>query len=261
MALDPSDPWTYLGLSQALISNGRPKEGRAYLDAAMRVDPGWTDWRRFQAGHAAFGEGRFEDAVAALEKIDVRSPDPWPKFWGLQVLISAYAHLGRSADAANAMAQFKTVLTERDEADYDRLRVQHYFVYKNEADIERLLDGLAKAGLPELPPDVDRQSKDRLTEAEIDALFFGHEVYGRRTAEEAAEYRPITSADGSTIVTIGSSVRHGMRWTQAGVVCTAYPKNPTSCGAVFRNPSGTFEQKNEYLMVYGANRFAFSVVK
>ena len=39
MALDPSDPWTFDGLSQALIFNGRPKEGRAYLDAAMRLDP------------------------------------------------------------------------------------------------------------------------------------------------------------------------------------------------------------------------------
>lgn len=48
--LDPSDPWTYEGLSQALIFSGRPAEGRAYLDAAIRVDPGWNDWRHYQGG-------------------------------------------------------------------------------------------------------------------------------------------------------------------------------------------------------------------
>ena len=105
---------------------------------------------------------------------------PWP------------AGLGRSAEAAAALTQFKTVTAEMGETDYDRLRVQYYFVFKNAADIERLLDSLAKAGLPELPPDVDPQSKDRLTEAEIETLFFGHEVRGRRTAEEAVEYKAAT---------------------------------------------------------------------
>ncbi len=35
----------------------------------------------------------------------------------------------------------------------------------------------------------------------------------------------------------------------------------TSCGAILHNPSGTFEQKNQHLMVYGADRFAFSIIK
>ncbi|HEX5078983.1 MAG TPA: tetratricopeptide repeat protein [Geminicoccaceae bacterium] len=87
VALDPSDAWNYEELSQALIFNGRPREGRAYLDAAMRVDPGWGEWRHYQDGLAAFGEGRFEDAVVALEKMDPHSPNPWPKFFGLQVLL------------------------------------------------------------------------------------------------------------------------------------------------------------------------------
>ena len=70
------------------------------LDASIRVDPGWTDWRYYQAGLAAFGEGRFEDAALVLQKIDPRSREPWPKFYGLQVLLSAYGHLGRSAEIA-----------------------------------------------------------------------------------------------------------------------------------------------------------------
>jgi adenylate cyclase len=45
VALNPSDPWNYVELSQALNFTGRPKEARDYLDEVMRVDPGWTDLR------------------------------------------------------------------------------------------------------------------------------------------------------------------------------------------------------------------------
>ncbi len=113
VALNPSDPWNYLGLSQALNFNGRPKEARDYLDEAMRVDPGWTDLRHYQAGLAAFGEGRFQEAIGVLENIDFQSPDPWPKFYGLQVLLAAYGHLGRGDQVAAAREKLKQVLGPR----------------------------------------------------------------------------------------------------------------------------------------------------
>jgi adenylate cyclase len=262
VALDPSDPYTFDGLSQALIFNGRPREGRAYLEVAMRLEPdGWADWRHYLAGLAAFCEDRFEDAVRSLEKIDLQAPYPWPKFYSLQVRLSAYGHLGRATEVEAAKAAFKTVLTEMGEGDYDMLRVQSYFVFKNEADIVRLLEGLSKAGMPELPPDIDPKSKNRLTAAEMKSLVFGHELRGRRTAPEAAGYRRTTAIDGSTTVTIGSRIRQGMSWTQAGALCIAYPENLTSCGVIFRNPAGTREQSNEYQFIFGPTRYEFSVVK
>ena len=108
------------------------------------------------------------------------SPDPWPKFYGLQVLLSAYGHLGRSAEIAATKENLRTVLRERDEGEPDWLLTQQYFVFKHEADIERLLAGLGKAGVPELPADVDLRAKDRLTGAEIKSLIFGRELRGRR---------------------------------------------------------------------------------
>ena len=92
VALDPSDPWNYLRLTNALNFNGRPKEALSYLDAAARVDPNsWRDWRRYQTGLAEFTQEKFEDAVRSIEKMDFESPDPWAKFYALQVLVSAYA--------------------------------------------------------------------------------------------------------------------------------------------------------------------------
>ncbi len=75
------------------------------MDAATRVDPNWTPWRRYLAGLSYFSLGRFEDAVASLEKIDFsleeRCRSPWDKYLRLELLIAAEGHLGRAADAAS----------------------------------------------------------------------------------------------------------------------------------------------------------------
>ncbi len=261
VALDPSHPWTYEGLSQALIFNGKPKEGRSYLDAALQVDPGWTDWRYYQAGLADFGQGRFEEAAASLEKIDVGSPDPWAKFYGLQVLLSAYGHLGRADLAAVAREKLAVVLMERNEGELTQLFSQAYFVFKNEVDIVRLLAGLAKAGVPELQSDVELDPNNRLTGSEIRSLFFGHEVRGHRLAPRLREFRVIISANGTITATVGDRSSDGMSWVQGDFWCDAYPGSIASCTAVFRNPTGTTEQQNEYQLIGRWNRHEFSVVR
>ena len=264
VALDPSNHWTFEILSQTLIFNGRPQEGRAYLDTAMRLDPtgsgGWSDFRYYLAGLAAFSEDRFEDAVRSLEKIDLQSPYPWPKFYGLQVLLSAYGHLGRGDKLERTHAELQALLAEMGEIDYDRLRVQYFFVFKNEADIARLLNGLTKAGMPEVLPEAGSAPTDRLTAAEMKSLVFGHELRGRRT-DKPAEYRRTTAIDGSATVVVGSEALQGMSWTQAGYLCTAYPRDLTSCGVIYRNPRGTPEQSNQYRFIFHRPRYEFSVVK
>lgn len=66
----------------------------------MRVDPGWTDWRHYQAGLADFGQDRFEEAIGSLEQMDFQSPDPRPKFYGLQVLFSVRTSWARRASGS-----------------------------------------------------------------------------------------------------------------------------------------------------------------
>ncbi|HEX5078982.1 MAG TPA: hypothetical protein VFV80_07490 [Geminicoccaceae bacterium] len=172
----------------------------------------------------------------------------------------AYGHLGRSAELATVKANLKTVLEERNEGEPDLLLTQQYFVFENEADIERLLAGLSKASVPDLPADVYLNPKDRLSGAEIKSVVVG-ELRGRKIAPDVQDYRSIVSADGSISITIGSWSHSGTSWVQGDFWCDAYPKDLTSCCAVFRNPSGTFEQKNEYLIVTRGSRLAFSTMK
>ncbi|MER9445551.1 guanylate cyclase [Mesorhizobium sp. M0340] len=238
VALDPSDPLNYVGLAEALNFNGRPNEARDYLVAANRVDPGGNDHRHYLAGLAEFGQGRFEEAVDYLERIDLQSPDPWPKFYGLQVLVSAYAHLGRSDQVAAYSDRLRNVMLERKDGGANQLVTQRYFVFKNPTDIGRLLDGLDKAGLPELPEEVDLDAKDRLTGSEIRSLILGRDLRGG-----------------------GAWIDKGTSWVQQNFLCDAIPKVQTTCGAIFRNPAGTPERRNEYTAVFRFDRFEFSTVK
>lgn len=259
-ALNPSDPWNYIELANALIFNGRAEEAHDYIDAALRVDPnpGWTDFRLYQSGLADFSQGRFEEAVASLEKIDPNSPDPWPKFYGLQVLVSAYGHLGRMDQVAAHEEALKKVMNNRNDGGFSQLLTQKYFPFKNEADIERLLAGLSKAGVPELPDWVKLDPKDRLTGPEIRSLVLGRELNGRMTSPEDIPFRVTPSADGSIILFEASEERKGTAWVQGDFLCSAFPKAQTTCGAVFRNPGGTRDGNNEFKMVLRLHEYEFS---
>lgn len=261
IALDPSDPWTYEGLSQALNFNGRPAEGRTFLDTALRVDPGWTEWRRYQAGLAAFGQGRYEEAVAQLEQVDVRSPNPWTKFYSLHVLVAALAHLDRLPEADTALGKLRMVLSDRQEGQPNLLIAQQFFVYKQSEDIARLLDGLTKAGVPELPAGMEPESAERLNSVQIGKLFFGHELTGRQVLPEVSAYHALIAADGTVTRTVGEVVVTGRMWVQGDSLCSAYSRQLTGCGAVFRNPSGRSDATNEYILLSRFKRYEFSVTK
>jgi TolB-like protein/class 3 adenylate cyclase/TPR repeat protein len=261
IALDSSDAGSYADMSQALTFNGRPAEGRGYIDAAMRLDPGWTPWRRYLAGLAYFSMGRFEDAIASLEKIAPGTDGDSTSFFSLILRLSADGHLGRTTNITPVKNRLKSVLTAWGEDELNELLVQDSFVFKNESDIERLLAGLRKAGVPELPAHADSTLKDRLTGAEITALVFGHVLEGRATWPTIGGFKWTITPDGSTNFAIGAQNYKGASWTQVGFLCAAYPMILTSCGPIFHNPGGTFENKNEYVYLLNYARYEFSVVE
>jgi adenylate cyclase len=263
VALDPSDPWNYLSLTNALNFNGRPKEALTYLDAAARVDPNsWMDYRRYQAGLAEFGQGKFEDAVRTIEEMDFESRDPWPKFYALQILVSANAHLGRKEAAATALEKFRKVMVERQDHAPNLLTTQDYMVFKNTDDTERLLAGLTKAGVADLPPlaAAGMNPDDRLTGEEVKSLLFGHDIRGKMTLPKFLPMERAISPDGAVREIVGGETRAGTAWVQGNFICKSFPGELTSCGAVFRNPFGSPERGDEYKAVHCWTQYEFSTV-
>ena len=268
IALDSSDPENYLGMSAALTFNGRPIEGRGYIDAAIRVDPGWTPWRYYLAGLAYFSMDRFAEAVESLEKIDPRSGGYWTSFFGLIVKLSGFGHLGRTDDVANIKKQLTSLIRERNEGEFSGLLVKTYFVFKHYADTRRLLDGLGKTGVPELPYGYDPTSKDMLTGEAARSLVFGHTIDYRNIGSEwgmrastkftrdgaASLSRPDGTVTGFFLKPIDPADKDSTN-------CFWWDKFVVECVAVFRNPKGTASEENEFLWINQGNPWSFSIVK
>ena len=265
IALDASDPDNYESLSNAMTLNGRAADGLGYLDAATRVDPVWSRWRYYLAGLAYISMDRFEEAVVTLEKIEPELKetsywDFWSNYDGLVLLISAYGQLGQNANAAKARERLKPYLAKAQNPEFTGQMAAGEFAFKNYPDLERVLVGLRKAGVPELSFGLDPTSPDRLDGAAIRALLFGHQVQGRNL-ESGDAYRRVTADDGTTHITVGDWSDTGKSTIEGNLLCIFYPSESRFCASIFRNPGGTFAQRNEYLFATHWNRFEFSVVK
>ena len=155
-------------------------------------------WRYFFEGLVPFSLNQFEEAAAVLKK-------GRPDFQSMMPELAAYGHLGRSAEAALLLKEINDHVFKGHDPKLSILRARTYWIFREHADSERVLGGLRKAGVPELPSGYDAKSKDRLTGEEIKSLVFGHEHLGRDVASGNVFVSTI-SADGVISTTGGGLV-------------------------------------------------------
>jgi adenylate cyclase len=160
------------------------------------------------------------------------------------LLISTYGQLEQSADAANARERIKPYLAKTQEREFTGHMAAGEFAFKHYPDLERVLVGLRKAGVPELSFGLDPTSPDRLDGTAIQTLLFGHETEGRNLGSGDA-YRRVTADDGTTHITVGDWSDTGKSTIEGNLLCIFYPSEARFCASIFRNPGGTFAKKNE----------------
>jgi len=128
---------------------GRPGEGIQHFRTAKRLNPYQPDWCMFcwRFGIAQYTAGYFETAVTCLKEIV--SPINDVRGW----LAASYAQAGRLDEARATLEEFLTRAQEQS-PEYRRRSVAawktywaKFLPYKNETDVERLLEGLRRAGL------------------------------------------------------------------------------------------------------------------
>ena len=122
---------------------GRPDEALPLIENAIRLNPyhppfykGDVLWRVY------FVAGRYEEALDALVQVTGA-----PYYAGYRRLAATYPYLGRMDEARAAMAKFREVEPQASIELYARTEP-----FKRKDDLERYLDGLRKAGLPEKSP-------------------------------------------------------------------------------------------------------------
>jgi adenylate cyclase len=141
VAFDPNYADGYAVLAISLNYVGRPEEGLAAIQTAMRLNPRHPFFYVWIKGQAYFLMEDYTGAVAEFENV-VESNPHFPR--GHLMLAAAYGQVGRIDDAEWAATEVLTLLP-----DFSIEKARQTTPYKNPADMERYIEGLRKAGVPE----------------------------------------------------------------------------------------------------------------
>src|SRR5438105_3333743 len=118
---------------------GKPAQAIRYFDEAKNLDPFFNPtWYWPELGVAHFVAERYDEAVAAFER---SSSMP---YWVRAYLATCHALAGRGERAQDYAAQVVRLAPAFSIARFARKEP-----FKNPADLQRLIDGLRKAGMPE----------------------------------------------------------------------------------------------------------------
>ena len=164
IALDPNDPNGYEAMGSILTNLDRAAEGLGFIKKAMRLDP-QSDYL-YRLGEAQFHLERYQEAAATMLRATRRNPQ---NEWNYFLLAAAYGHLGREQEGRLAMAKFNdTYHDPRDQQQPFTLADLKNQFFIEAANLERLQEGLRKAGVPagESPAPADTRYKDLVSATE-----------------------------------------------------------------------------------------------
>ncbi|MFQ5566621.1 MAG: adenylate/guanylate cyclase domain-containing protein [Paracoccaceae bacterium] len=141
--LGPGIADNYAILAITVFYAGDFEEALRMIKKAIRLHPNHPSWFLYRLGTAYRMLGRYDEAVEALEEFRRRQL-PTPNLLTLADLAVTYSMMGREQDARATVAE---ALALDPQASLGRVAQMHHF--KDRAHLERMLDALRKAGLPE----------------------------------------------------------------------------------------------------------------
>jgi Putative Zn-dependent protease, contains TPR repeats len=138
VALNPNDAHAAIARANVLRNLGRLEEGVEWVRKALRLNPYHPNWYWNTFARVLHAAGHYAEALDAYSRIAER-----PSFYDAYVA-ACHAELGHMEEAR---AHAESALKVR--PDFSIGTWSRGLPYKNDADLQRFLDGLRKAGLPE----------------------------------------------------------------------------------------------------------------
>ena len=140
LELDHNFAQAHAFMGMVLMYAGRAGEALGPFATAMRLDPHYSNMLLHLLAQAHFSLGQYEAAVAHLLERISRNPDTDAS---RMLLASSYGHLGRLDDARATWNELLKV-----NVSFSLEQRSRVLPYKDPSDFQRIVDGLAKAGLP-----------------------------------------------------------------------------------------------------------------
>ncbi|MCP4374453.1 MAG: tetratricopeptide repeat protein, partial [Deltaproteobacteria bacterium] len=131
----------YVFLGTALFFSDRPGEAIRVLKKAIRLNPIPPAWYLFHLGWAYRLSKQYEKAIEMYKKCLRRQSDYWYAYVGLAV---SYTFLGREKEARAAVKEALNF-----NPDYSIEILKKTASYKNQAELDRVVEAFRKAGMPE----------------------------------------------------------------------------------------------------------------
>jgi TolB-like protein/DNA-binding winged helix-turn-helix (wHTH) protein len=135
LELNPYDADTMAQAGYLLSIRGRPLEGLAWIDRAIRVNPAHPDWYHFDRATALYALGAYREAALSLERLPVLTA------WSLARLGACHAKGGDLAAARLCIDRMRRVEPCFDPLQYATTGIS----YEHESDVAHLCEGIALA--------------------------------------------------------------------------------------------------------------------
>ena len=141
LALSSNYPGAHGVLGLVLLYSGRSEEALNCFDRTLALDPFFPDMYLQSQAQALYQLGRYLEAAALLKRRILRNPDTdTSRVW----LAAAYGQTGQFEEAREAWREALRVNPA-----YSLEHRRKVLPYKNPEDLEKFINGLRKAGLPE----------------------------------------------------------------------------------------------------------------
>jgi TolB-like protein/class 3 adenylate cyclase/Tfp pilus assembly protein PilF len=253
VALGPSDAEAHAALSLVLTFAGRHAEAVAAIETAQQFNPSLSTSERLVAGLAFLLHGDYARAIETLKRARAEAPRLIDTH---ALLAAAYARAGRLSEARDAAAEAHRTVPV---TSVETWRVL-YSHFRNGQDLERVLEAMRDAGLPEWPFDFRGEDLDRLSGADISRLAFGRTWQGRTGAGEPALLQ--LGRDGKTGFRTPTQIATGTAFVDRDMLCEQSENvllGRPRCGPVYRRTHDPGQP--EYTYVNAFTLFHFSPVE
>lgn len=141
IALDPNLASAHAFLAESLNFAGRPEEGLELINKAIHLNPYHPFWYKYILAHSYDLIGRQQEAIELMKKVLAANPDFVP---AQRHLVIIYSELNRMEEARAEITEVLRVSPGYSISEW-RARAR----YSDPAILQRFVEGLRKAGLPE----------------------------------------------------------------------------------------------------------------
>jgi TolB-like protein/class 3 adenylate cyclase len=145
LSLNPNDADSLADLAEVLVFYGEPDEALALLEKARRLNPNFPDWYHRVEGYGYLLKRRY---VRAVEEFTPLFEDEGAISYSSNVWLMLAASLAHAGQIEKARAVLAPHLTRYPSTTLKSL-ARRLKWFKRQADLDIVLDGLRKTGIPE----------------------------------------------------------------------------------------------------------------